>query len=124
MNKSKYIQHADFHEWAILDSGATIHFLVIATPTTDRQEAKNPLSVKLPDFARVISTHMCTLAIPELPAKARIVHIVPGISAHSLLSIVQLFNAVCEVEITKISCTVRYQGRLILQVQKCSCTGL
>ena len=89
MNKSKYIQQhnqyptsnnyeyaakallatvdinmKNVHEWAILDSGATSHFLVIAAPTTDLQEAKNPLSVKLPDGARVRSTHTFTLAIP------------------------------------------------------------
>ena len=82
------------HGWAILDSGATSHFLVIAAPTTDRQESNNPLIVKLPDGARVSSTHTCTLAIPELPAKARIAHIIPGLAAHSLLSIVQQCMAV------------------------------
>ena len=66
------INMQNVHEWVILDSGATSHFLVIAAPTTDRQEAKNPLSVKLPDGARMSSTHTCTLAIPELPVKARI----------------------------------------------------
>ena len=82
------INMQNFHEWAILDSGATSHFLVIAGPTIDLQEAKNPLSVKLPDSARVRSTHTCTLATLELPAKARIAHIIPGLAAHSLLSIV------------------------------------
>ena len=114
----------NFHEWAILDSGATSHFLVIVAPTSDLQEAKNPLSVKLSDGARVSSTHTCTLAIPEIPAKARIAHIVPGLTDHSLLSIVQLCNAGYEVRITKIACTVRYRVRLILQGQKCSRTGL
>ena len=57
------------HEWAILDSGAKNHFLVIAAPTSDHQEPKNPMSVKLPDDAHVRSTLTCTLAIPELPAK-------------------------------------------------------
>ena len=47
------INMQNVHKWAILDSGATSHFLVIAAPTTDFQEAKNPLSVKLPDGARV-----------------------------------------------------------------------
>ena len=140
MNKSKYIQQhnlyptsnkyeyatkallitvdinmQNFHEWAILDSGATSHFLVIAAPTTDRQEATNPLSVKLSDGARVSSTHTCDLAIPEIPAKDRIAHIIPGLAAHSVLSIVQLRNVGCDVSITKIACTVRYRGRLILQ---------
>ena len=108
----------------ILDSGATSHLLVIAALTSDHQEAKNPLSVKLPDGARVNSTHTYTLAIPYLHAKARIAHIIPGLASHSLLSIVQLCNAGCEVRIKNISCTVRYRGRLILQGQKCSRTRL
>ena len=99
-------------------------FLSHSCPMTNRQEAKNPLSVKLPDGPRVSSTHTCILAIPELPTKARIAHIIPGLAAHSLLSIVQLCNAGCKVSITKIACTVRYRGRLILQGQKCSRTGL
>ena len=70
------------------------------------------------------STHTCTLEIPELPAKARIAHIIPGLASHSLLSIIQLCNTGCEVGITKIACTVCYRGRLILQGQKCSRTGL
>ena len=133
-NKYEYVAKAllatvdinmqNFHEWAILDSFATSHFLVIALPTSDLQDAKNPLSVKLPDGARVNSTHMCTLSIPELPSKARIAHIIPGLTAYSLLSIVQLCNAGCEVIITKIACTVHYKGRLILQGKKFSRTKL
>ena len=80
--------------------------------------------MKLPDGARVSSTHTCTLSIPDLPDKARIAHIIPGLAAHYLLSIIQLYNAGCEVSITKIACTGRYRGRLILQGQKCSRTGL
>ena len=41
------INMQNFHEWSILDSGATSHFLVIAAPKSDHQEAKNPPSVKL-----------------------------------------------------------------------------
>ena len=82
------INMQNVHEWAILYSGGTTHFLVIEAPTSDRQEAKNPMSVKLPDGVYMGSTHTCTLAIPELPAKARNAHIIPGLAAHSLLSIV------------------------------------
>ena len=109
------INMQNVHEWAILNSDATSYFLVIAAPTTDHQESKNPLSVKLPDGAHVISTHTCTLAILELPTKAIIAHTIPGLASHSLLSIGQLCNAGCEVGIKKISCTVRYRGQMILQ---------
>ena len=57
-------------EWAILDSGATSHFLVTAAPTASVQVATNPLTVTIPDGSKVKSTHTCTLAIPELPPKA------------------------------------------------------
>ena len=111
-------------EWAILDSGATSHFLVTAAPTASVQVATNPLTVTIPDGSKVKSTHTCTLAIPELPPKARMGHIIPGLASHSLLSVVKLCDAGCEVKLTKILCTVKYRGRVVLQGHKCSRTGL
>ena len=38
------INMQNVHEWAILDSGATSHFLVIEAPTTDRQRRTHELN--------------------------------------------------------------------------------
>ena len=51
-------------DWAILDSGATSHFLVTTAPITNITPASNPLTVKLTDGACVSSTHTYTLNLP------------------------------------------------------------
>ena len=86
--------------------------------------AVNPLTVTIPDGSRVQSTHDCKLAIPELPEKARIGHVVPGLASHALVSVIKLCNAGCEVTFTKIECTVKYRGRVVLTGYKCQRTGL
>ena len=86
--------------------------------------AVNPLTVTIPDGSRVQSTHDCKLAIPELPEKAQIGHIVPGLASHSLVSVIKLCNAGCEVTFTKIECTVKYRGRVVLTGYKCQRIGL
>ena len=111
-------------EWAILDSGATSHFLVTGAPTSGMTIATNPISVTIPDGSQVQSTHTCTVAIPELPDAARIGHIIPGLASHSLLSVVKLCNAGCEVSCSKVECIVKYRGRIVLRGRKCSSTGL
>ena len=118
------IDNKNIHDWAILDSGATSHFLVTKAPTKDRQIANSPLQVRLPDGARVASTHTCTLDIPQLPEHAKLGHIIPGLASHSLLSVVRLCNAGCDVIFTKIECIVKYRGRTVLRGKKCTRTGL
>ena len=114
----------NIHEWAILDSGATSHFLVSAAPTSNKKFAQTPLKVRLPDGGLVSSTHTCHLELPKLPTKARLGHIIPGLASHSLLSVVKLCNEGCEVTFTKINCTVQYRGRTVLTGKKCTKTGL
>ena len=109
---------SNIKDWAILDSGATSHFLVTAAPATDVTSTKNPLRVRLPDGSMIASTATCNLALPQLPSEARKGHIIPGLANHSLLSVVKLCNAGCEVTFTMIDCTVRYRGKTILRGKK------
>ena len=50
-------------DWAILNSGATSHFLIVEAPTSQTEVASEPLIVRLPDGARVKLTHTCKLAL-------------------------------------------------------------
>ena len=93
-------------EWAILDSGATSHFLVTDAPATHIVPANSPLAVQLPDGTHVHSTHTCDLDLLLLPQQGQQGHIIPGLASHSLLSVVRLCNAGCEVIFTKIDCVV------------------
>jgi hypothetical protein len=100
--------------WAILDSGTTSHFLTTDMPATNILPTTMPIIARLPNGARVHSTHTCTLDIPSLPTNARAAHIIPGLASHSLLSVVTLFNASCTVHFTKIECTIVYCGCTIV----------
>ena len=110
----------DIRNWAILDSGATSHFLIPDAPTINVRPATHPLHVTMPDGNSVHSTHTCELDLPQLPKRARQGHIIPGLSKHSLLSVIKLCNAGCEVELKDIGATVKYRGKIVLQGKKCT----
>jgi hypothetical protein len=55
-------------------------------------KSQNPLTVRLPNGTTMESTHTAALDIPELNKAASIVHILPGMANHSLLSVGQLCN--------------------------------
>ena len=71
----------------------------------------------------VASNPKCKLDIPLLPQAARFGHILPSLAQHSLISVVKLCNAGCEVQFRNISCKVRYPGRVIMAGTKCQRTG-
>jgi hypothetical protein len=76
--------------WAVLDSGATSHFLTTSAPATNILPTAVPIIARLPNGDRVHSTHTCMLNIPLLPPGARAAHIIPGLALHLLLSIITM----------------------------------
>ena len=110
--------------WAILDSGATSHFLTSMAPATNITPTTKPIVAQLPNGERVTSTHTCMLDIPALPAAARLAHIISNMASHSLILVVTLCNAGCDIAFTKIGCTISYHGRVVLCANKCTRTGL
>ncbi len=110
--------------WAILDFRATSNFLTTNALATNVQPADKPLVAQLPNGAQMQSTHTCLLNLPMLPAAAQQAHIIPGLALHSLVSVVTLTNAGCEVHFTKVGCTIMHLGKTILCGSKCTCTGL
>ncbi|KAL7545764.1 hypothetical protein ACHAWF_009117 [Thalassiosira exigua] len=81
-------------------------FLVVdATAVNLRTPTKTkPISAKLPNSTKVCTTHECKLAMSQLTARARKAYILPGLASYSLLSVVKLCNARCEVSFDKIRC--------------------
>ena len=107
-------QLEDIKDSAVLDSGATSHFLLASAPADDVTEATMLMPVQHPNGDRIQSTHTYKLPIPSLPASARIAHVMPGLALHSLLSILRLCNVGCDVTFTQIGCVVKYGGQVIL----------
>jgi hypothetical protein len=112
------------NKWAILDSGATSNFLTTGAHVTNIQPTQKPIVARLPNGDKVHSTHTGTLDLPGLPSAARLAHIIPGLASHSLISVVTICNAGCDVFFTKIGCTITYWGRTIMCGNKCTRTGL
>ena len=118
INKRQQINHAQFAcnlklharhgeravELAILDSGATGHFLVTGAPAVNVVPAKNPINILLPNGKRIQSTHTCNLDIPWLPAHITEAHIVPGLSHSSLISTQKFCDAGCTVVFDEEEC--------------------
>ena len=118
------INTKNINEWAILNPGATSHFLSMYAPLLNRSPALNPLSVTLPNGSKVQSTEEEELDIPILPKPARLAHVIPDLTLHSLLSVVTLCNAGCEVIFHKTHAIVKYKGKIVLQGRKYTKTGL
>ena len=88
--------------------------------------AKKPISVTIPDGDQVHSIHIGDLSMSLLPAAAQFCHIIPGFVKSSLISVVKLCKAGCDVRFTNvgIGAEVRYKGRLVLTVSKYTRAGL
>ena len=115
----------NIREWAILDSGASSHFLQVDAPLLQKRKTANPIIVTVANGEKASSTHEGFLDVPGLPTAARNAHVIPGIK-HSLLSIVRLSNAGCEVKFHKwgIGVEVRYRGKVIMEDRKSTINGL
>jgi hypothetical protein len=59
--------------------------------------------------------HEAEIDIPNLPRAAETVHVVPGLTSHSLFSARQLCDAGCVVEFAATNVTVRHNDSIVLQ---------
>ena len=100
--------------YALLDSGATAHFLLQGTPVVNKQPTSNPLRIKLPDGSFIESTHTCNLNIPWLPSEITEAHIVPGLQHSSLISTRKFCDAGCTVRFDTDECKIFYKDKLVL----------
>ena len=83
-----------------LGFGGSSHFLCLDAPVTKKQPVTNPITVMQPDGDAMVSTHTSDLDLPQLPQAARRCHILPAIK-HSLILVVKLCEAGCEVKFIK-----------------------
>jgi hypothetical protein len=59
--------------YAIADTGATSIFIMEGVPVQNKRGAVHPLTINLPDGAKVRSTHECDVIYPGLPVTDNIV---------------------------------------------------
>jgi hypothetical protein len=79
----------------VVDTGATVNYIMIDTPCIDVRPTQNPLQVFLADASHITSTHEAELDLPMLPRLARQAHLLPALQPKALLSIGQLCDHGC-----------------------------
>ena len=72
---------------AILDSGATSHFVTDDLPLLDLRPAVTPISVLVPNGHSMYSNQMATLDLPQFSPAATTAHVLPDMASGSLLSV-------------------------------------
>jgi hypothetical protein len=100
-------------DFAIVDAGATRHFLVPDAPIDDVRVSKEPLAIHMPQGGIIKSTYKGTLRLPWLPKKAQEAHGVPGLAHSSLVSIKVLCKVECKVIYKVDTVKVHYKGELV-----------
>jgi hypothetical protein len=83
----------------LADTGTTSTFVSIQYPVVNKRIATKPIAIQNPNGSIMSSTHEAELDMAHLPLAARHCHIVPALANHSLLSIGQLCDAGCSIEL-------------------------
>eukprot|EP00804_Cyclotella_cryptica_P014650 CCRYP_012669-RA/>CCRYP_012669-RA protein AED:0.66 eAED:0.28 QI:0/0/0/0.66/0/0.33/3/0/1062 len=111
-------------DFAILNSGATAHFLIQGVNVLNQKPSTQPLQIKLPDGSFITSTHTCNLNIPWLPTSMTEAHIVPGLTHSSLIATKKFCDAGCTVSFDTDACHIFLNGKLVLTGTRDKTTGL
>jgi len=109
---------------AILDTGATGHFVTTDAPFTNKRAAIPGITAQLPDGGTIQSTHTCSLALPFLPAAAREAHIFQFLASGSLISIELLCDHGCTALFNARTVTIKNKDCIVLTGTRLSITKL
>ena len=101
---------------AVADSGTTGNYIKPSTPCTDKQTAKNPIPIKMPNVEIITSTHVALLPQHNLPEKACKAHIFPGLQK-PLISIGTLCDNNCIAVFNEKRVTIydKTTGQIVMQ---------
>jgi hypothetical protein len=100
---------------AILDTGATSHFLSINAPYSNKRPASPALHVSLADHSIMVSSHQVNLNLPSLPTSACTALLFPALGVASLLSIGQFCDAECMATFTASLVQVCLHNKLLIK---------
>jgi hypothetical protein len=104
-------------------TSATSIFIMGGISVVNKCRTSKPLTINLPNGKKVISAHVCDIAIPGLPIILT-GHIVPDLVLASLIGICPLCKASCCVIFDNHKCEVEYKGNVILRGDKDPSTHL
>ena len=100
-------------DMAVVDSVATVNFILPDTKVSNMKISKKPLIINLPDDTQLKSTHTCEINVPRLPKEARQAHVVPGMAHTSLIPMKILTDAGCKVVYDAHECRVYFRDKIV-----------
>jgi hypothetical protein len=99
---------------AIVDTGATGHYITSNLPYTNKQAANPPLQVHLPNGSIITLTHKATISIPHCDLDACEAHLFDELST-PLISVGQLTNNGCEALFTRDKVIISKGNNIVMQ---------
>ena len=108
---------------AILDSGATNHYLQSSAPVKITKPSTH-IHVNLPDGNIIQSSHECSLDHPVLSQQANKAFIFPKLQLSNLISVDQLCDDNCTVTFSKTNAIVSKNNETILTGQRNPTNGM
>ena len=108
---------------AILDTGATAHYVTTAAPVSNIETAAAPTSVNLPNGTVITSHQQAQLNFSNLSESASRAHVLPTLK-HNLLSIGQLCDNGMTALFSKNTVVIQKEGKTIIQGQRNHSNGL
>ena len=111
------------HITALVDSGASSHYVTANAPVCNIKNATSPIQVGLPNGDMLSATQTATLPLNTLPSSAQEAYIVPGMNKN-LLSIGKLCDADCTAIFTKNMVQIKKENHVILEGQRNPTHGL
>ena len=107
----------------IADTGATGHFFDNSAPLHNKKEVQTGIKVLIPDGSTMVSTHIGSLGLADLPPEASTAHVFKTLASGSLISIGQLADAGCEAHFDKKKVLITKDSRIIMTGTRSKDTG-
>ena len=104
----------DDKETALLDSAASLTLVKTAAVGRLSTKTHQPKLITIPNGTKMKTTEELSLALPQLPLRARTAHFMPGL-AHNLLALSQLCDSGCVITFTKDAVEAKLKNEVVLQ---------
>ena len=104
----------NLQNWVILNPGASSYFLLSNALVISKRIARRQLTATIANGDAVRSSNIAELNFPLTPRDRREAHVMPGLASYSLVSVVELYNTRCQMNMRDILCEIQYKGRTIV----------
>ena len=100
---------------AIIDSGASKHYLKVNSPVINLRQVNDGANVTLPTGTKIKATHRGDIPVTDLSPTARSCNILPGLTQYALIAVGQLCDDGCDVSFKKHYVVITKNHKIIMK---------